>query len=61
MGTFNGFHVEVAMSLVLEDGGVAGICQGAGVARAQASQIVFIPAESLRLSRSNQSQSQDES
>ena len=37
MGTFNGFHVEVAMSLVLEDSGVAGICQGAGMARAQAS------------------------
>jgi len=49
------------MSLVLEDSGVAGIRQGAGMARAQASKVVLITTESLRLSRSNQSQSQDES
>ena len=50
MGPFDCLHVEVTLSLFLQNGSVASIRQRTGVSGAQASKIVLVSAESLRLS-----------
>ena len=47
MGSLNRLHVEVAVTLVLKNGRVSGICQRTRMARAQTGQIVLIAAKSL--------------
>ena len=49
MAAFCGFHVEVADSFLLFDGGVLGIAEGAGFAIAQAGEIILVFAEILGL------------
>ena len=46
---FDGFHVEVdgAGFGIAADGGIAGVGEGAGLAVAEAGDVVFVPAEVL--------------
>ena len=48
VGPLDCFHVQVALSLLFEDGGVPGVGERARMARTQACQIVLVAAESLR-------------
>ena len=54
MLAFDGLHVEVdgAGFGIAADGGIAGVGEGAGLAVAEAGDIVFVAAEVLLLGRS---------
>ena len=49
MRTLNRLHVEVegAGSWVCADGGIAGVCEGAGLSVAETGDIVFVATEVL--------------
>jgi len=47
--SLDGLHVEEANAVLLPDGGILGVGQGAGRSVAEAGQVVLIPAELLSL------------
>ena len=47
VGALDSLHVEEAVSLVFEHGGVPAVGQGARVARAKTCQVVLVAAECL--------------
>ena len=51
MGALDGFYTEVECTRGRgADGGVARVCEGAGLAGAEAGDVVFIPAADLEVS-----------
>ena len=49
MGSLDGFHVQVAHTVLLPDGGVPAVGEGAGGLAAQTGDIVWVTAELISL------------
>lgn len=47
MASLDRLHVEVEFALLLQHGGVLGVCQRAGLPSAEPCQVVLVPAEGL--------------